>query len=248
MQSPLGVILKKLIFLSALLITSLLLSSCSPVVQGATAVSAFASVSYDRRSAGEIIDDNTLYMQLGSIIRDDQMLESAHLKFMVYNNAVLVSGEVPSEEAKAYLTKRLKQNAPKMKQLINEAVVMPSISYFSRTKDNIITLQIETLFQNQEVFHPTHVKVMTERQIVYLMGSVTKREAEHATNQAAKAKNVAKVVKLFDYLNNRPTDEIEKENKKKAEAERKATLEAKKAELEAAQKELQKQLDELYTN
>ncbi|MBQ34577.1 MAG: BON domain-containing protein, partial [Candidatus Marinimicrobia bacterium] len=150
MQSPLGVILKKLIFLSALLITSLLLSSCSPFVQGATAVSAFASVnpsvSLDRRTAGEIIDDKTLYMQLGSIIRDDQMLESAHLKFMVYNDAVLVAGEVPSEEAKDYLAKRLKQNALTMKQLINEVAVMPSIGYFSRSKDNIITLQIETLF------------------------------------------------------------------------------------------------------
>ena len=244
--------MKKLIFLLALLITSLLLSSCSPIVQGATVVSAFASinpsVSHDRRTAGEIIDDKTLYMQLGSIIRDDQMLESAHLKFMVYNDAVLVTGEVPSEETKVYLAKLLKLNASTMKKLINEVAVMPSIGYYSRAKDNIITLQIETLFQNQEVFHPTHVKVMTERQIVYLMGSVTKREAEHATNQAAKAKNVAKVVKLFNYLTSRPADEIKKENQKKAEAERKAVLEAKKAELEAAQKEVQKQLDELYTN
>ena len=240
--------MKKLIFLLALLITTLLLSSCSPVVQGATAVSAFASVSNDRRTAGAIIDDKSLHMKLGSIIRDDEMLENAHLKFMVYGKIAVVAGEVPNEEVKDYLAKQLKQNAPIMKQLINEVAVMPSISLFSRSKDNIITLQIETLFQNQEVFHPTHVKVMTERQIVYLMGSVTKREAEHATNQVAKAKNVAKVVKLFDYLKTRPAEEIEKENKKKAEAERKAALEAKKDELEAAQKELQKQLDELYTN
>ena len=240
--------MKKLIFLLALLITTLLLSSCSPVVQGATAVSAFASVSNDRRTAGAIIDDKSLHMKLGSIIRDDEMLENAHLKFMVYGKIAVVAGEVPNEEVKDYLAKQLKQNAPIMKQLINEAAVMPSISLFSRSKDNIITLQIETLFQNQEVFHPTHVKVMTERQIVYLMGSVTKREAEHATNQAAKAKNVAKVVKLFDYLSARPAEEIERENKNKAEAERKAALEAKKTELEEAQKELQKQLDELYTN
>ena len=240
--------MKKLIFLLALLITTLLLSSCSPVVQGATAVSAFASVSNDRRTAGAIIDDKSLHMKLGSIIRDDEMLENAHLKFMVYGKIAVVAGEVPNEEVKDYLAKQLKQNAPIMKQLINEAAVMPSISLFSRSKDNIITLQIETLFQNQEVFHPTHIKVMTERQIVYLMGSVTKREAEHATNQAAKAKNVDKVVKFFDYLSARPAEEVERENKKKAEAERKAALEAKKAELEAAQKELQKQLDELHTN
>ena len=240
--------MKKLIFLLALLITTLLLSSCSPVVQGATAVSAFASVSNDRRTAGAIIDDKSLHMKLGSIIRDDEMLENAHLKFMVYGKIAVVAGEVPNEEVKDYLAKQLKQNAPIMKQLINEAAVMPSISLFSRSKDNIITLQIETLFQNQEVFHPTHVKVMTERQIVYLMGSVTKREAEHATNQAAKAKNVAKVVKLFDYLKARPAEEIEKEKKENAEVERKAALEAKKDELETAQKELQKQLDELNTN
>ena len=240
--------MKKLIFLLVLLITNFLLSSCSPIVQGVSAVGAFASVSNDRRSAGEIIDDNNLHMQIASIIRNDQMLENFHLKFMVYGKIAVVAGEVPNEEVKDYLAKQLKQNAPIMKQLINEAAVMPSISLFSRSKDNIITLQIETLFQNQEVFHPTHVKVMTERQIVYLMGSVTKREAEHATNQAAKAKNVAKVVKLFDYLSARPAEEIERENKNKAEAERKAALEAKKTELEEAQKELQKQLDELYTN
>tara|TARA_B100001964_G_scaffold93736_1_gene105191 strand:- start:741 stop:1427 length:687 start_codon:yes stop_codon:yes gene_type:complete len=228
------------------------LSSCSPVVQGVTAVSAFASVDpsiiHDRRTAGGIIDDKTIYMQLVSIIRADEILENAHLKFMVYDKTAVVAGEVPNEEAKTYLAKQLEKNTPNMKQLINEVAVMPSIGYFSRSKDNIITLQIETLFQNQEVFHPTHIKVMTERQIVYLMGSVTKREAEHATNQAAKAKNVDKVVKLFDYLNARPAEEVERENKKKADAERKAELETKKAELEAAQKELQKQLDELYTN
>ena len=46
----------------------------------------------------------------------------------------------------------------------------------------------------------------------------------------------------------RPAAEIERDNKKKAEAERQAELEAKKAELEAAQAELQQQIDELNTN
>ena len=77
------------------------------------------------------------------------------------------------------------------------------------------------------------------------MGAVTKREAEHATNVASKAKNVKKVVKLFNYLLVRPAKEIERDNKNKVEAEKKAVLEAKKAELEAAQSELQSQIDEI---
>ena len=80
------------------------------------------------------------------------------------------------------------------------------------------------------------------------MGSVTKREAEHATNLATRAKNVDKVVKLFNYLLVRPAKEIERDNKKKAEAERKAELESERAELEAAQAALQQQIDELNAN
>jgi len=167
---------------------------------------------------------------------------------MVYNKAVLMAGESPSAEARDYLEKQIKKNAPKVKQLINEVAVMPNSSYLSRAKDGIITVQIETLFYEQEVFHPTHVRVMTERRTVYLLGSVTKREAEHATNLATRAKNVDKVVKLFNYLLVRPAKEIERDNKRKAEAERKAELESKRAELEAQQTALQQQIDELNAN
>jgi osmotically-inducible protein OsmY len=202
----------------------------------------------DRRSAGEILDDKTIDFNLSSIVRKDTILKDMHINFMVYNKAVLMTGESTSAEARDYLEKQVKRNAPKIKQLINEVAVMPNSGYLSRAKDGIITVQIETLFLDQEVFHPTLVRIMTERRTVYLMGSVTKREAEHATNLAAKAKNVDKVVKLFNYLLVRPAKEIERDNKRKAEAEEKAELESKRAELEAAQAALQQQIDELTAN
>ena len=237
--------MKKVILLCALLASSFILSSCSPIVQGAAAVTTVATMSNDRRSAGEILDDKNLDFKLSSIAKKDEILEDMHINFMVYNKAVLMTGESTSTEARDYLEKQIKRNAPKMKQLINEVAVMPNSGYLSRAKDGIITVQIETLFLDQEVFHPTHIRVVTERRTVYLMGSVTKREAEHATNLATRAKNVDKVVKLFNYLLVRPAKEIERDNKKKAEAERKAELDSKRAELEAAQTALQQQIDEL---
>ena len=240
--------MKKVILLCALLAASFIFSSCSPIVQGAAAVTTVATMSNDRRSAGEILDDKTLDLKLSSIVRKDEILEDMHLNFMVYNKAVLMTGESPSNETRDYLEKQIKRNAPKMKQLINEVAVMPNSGYLSRAKDGIITVQIEALFLDQEVFHPSHVRVMTERRTVYLMGSVTKREAEHATNLATRAKNVDKVVKLFNYLLVRPAKEIERDNKRKAEAERQAELEAKRAELEAQKTSLQQQIDELEAN
>ena len=176
------------------------------------------------------------------------MLEDTHINFNVYNKSVLMAGQVSTEEINNYLEELIRKKAPKMSQLINEVLVMPNSSYLSRGKDGVISLQIEALFLDQEVFHPVHVAVLTEMGTVYLMGSVTKREAEHATNVASQAKNVKKVVKLFNYLAVRPAEEIERDNKKKEEAEKRAILEAKKAELQAAQNELQQQIYELETN
>ena len=207
--------MKKVILLGFLLISSSFLSSCSPIVQGAAAVTTVATMANDRRSMGEILDDKALYMDLSNLVNKDPMLDDAHINFNVFNKSVLMTGEAPDDDLKNYLEEQVKRKAPLMKQLINEVEVMPNSSYLSRAKDGVISVQIEALFLDQEVFHPRHVSVLTERKTVYLMGSVTKREAEHATNVASKAKNVNKVVKLFNYLLVRPAEEIERDNKKK---------------------------------
>ena len=240
--------MKKVIILSVLLIFSSILSSCSPIVQGAAAVTTVATMSNDRRTMGEILDDKTLYMNLGNIVSKDSRLDDAHINFNVYNKSVLITGETATEDLKNYLEELVQKKAPKMNKVSNEVAVMPNSSFLTRAKDGVISVQIEALFLDQEVFHPAHVSVLTERATVYLMGSVTKREAEHATNVASKAKNVKKVVKLFNYLTVRPAEEIERDNKKRKEAEEKSILEAKKAELEAAQNELQRQINELSSS
>ena len=237
--------MKKVIILFALLISSTILSSCVPIVQGAAAVTTVATMSNDRRTMGEILDDKTLYMALGKIISKDEMLNDVHINFNVYNKSVLMVGEAPTDDLRNYLEEMVKKKSPKMDQLINEVAVMPKSSYLDRAKDGVISLQIEALFLDQEVFHPSHVSVLTERKTVYLMGSVTKREAEHATNVASQAKNVKQVVKLFNYLMVKPAEEIDRDNKKREDAEKRAILEAKKAELKADQNALQQQINEL---
>ena len=241
--------MKKLVVLSTLLVSWLLLSSCSPFASGVAVVAQdVTTATSDRRSPGELIDDKNIFKKLNNIVKNDSMLENSHISFLVYGKSAAMLGEAPTADAVDYLEKQIKKNIPLLNQLINEVVVEKNSSYVSRAKDGIISTQIETLFLNQEVFHPNHILFKTERQIVYLMGAVTKREAEHATNVVSKAKNVKKVVKLFNYLLVRPAAEIERENKKKVEAEKQAELEAKRAELEAEQAALQQQIDELNTN
>ena len=81
--------MKKILILCALLISSSILTSCTPVVQGAAAVTTVATMSNDRRTMGEILDDKTLYIDLGNMVYKDSMLDDAHINFNVYNLSLI---------------------------------------------------------------------------------------------------------------------------------------------------------------
>jgi len=210
-------------------------------------VSTAITVANERRTTGEVIDDKTIGLRLLAWSTEDEKLSDAHLNFMSFDRKVLVTGEAPNNSIRNYIVKQIKIVDPKVKQVYNEIIISPKTSYLSRIKDTAITTQIEALFLDQEVFHPTHIKVMTENQVVYLMGKVTKREAEKATKIATSTKgiNVKKVVKLFDYLKTRPAAEIERDRQRELKAQQEIERKKKQAEIDAKKAELKRQIKEL---
>jgi osmotically-inducible protein OsmY len=238
--------MKKTLLLSTLILSSIFLSGC--IVSTASTVSTAISVANERRTTGEMIDDKTIGLRLLAWSTEDQNLSDAHVNFMSFDRIVLVAGEAPNGDVRSYIVKQIQVADPKVRKVINEIVIGPNSGYLSRVKDAAITTQVEVLFQDQEVFHPTHIKVMTENQTVYLMGEVTKREADKAAKTAAKAKGVKKVVKLFDYLKTRPAAEINRDRQREINAQKAAEIKQQQAELDAKKAELKKQLRALGGN
>jgi len=238
--------MKSIVMLTALIISLLFISSCSPLASGAAVIAQeVTATSNDRRSPGELVDDKNIYKRINSIIKNDSTFEDTHINFIVYDKSVVIFGEAPSAKVSDLLDKKIKLNITSVKQIINEIKITQNISYLSRTKDSLITAQIEALFLSQEVFHPNHILLKTNNQTVYLMGAVTQREAEHATNVVSKAKNVMEIVKLFNILAVRPAAEIKRDNLKFEKEKKIAELEEKKAKLELEQNEVLLQLDSL---
>ncbi len=234
--------MKKIILSAVLIANSLFLTGCLPAIQSASTVSTAITVTNDRRSAGEVLDDRTIAFRLFAWPSTDTALEDAHLNFMVYDKAVLITGEAPTNSVRNYASKQAALQDAKIKQVFNEVTVGPNSSLLSRAKDSAITVQVEALFHDQEVFHPTHVRVMTENQTIYLMGAVTKREADKAVKVASKAKGAKKVVKLFNYLKTRPAAEIERDRQRELAAQKEAELKKQQAELDAKKAKLKQEL------
>ena len=234
--------MKKIITLLILIITTAILSGC---VSTMSTVSTAVTVANERRTTGEVLDDKTTGLRLLAWSTDDAKLKDAHVNFMAFDRVVLATGEAPNSETRKYIVNQIQITDPKIEKVINEISIGPNSGYLSRAKDVAITTQVEVFFHDQEVFHPTHIKVMTENQVVYLMGKVTQREADKATKIAAKAKGVKKVVKLFDYLKTRPAAEIERDRQRELKAQQDAERKKKQAEIDAKKAELKKRLREL---
>lgn len=177
------------------------LSGCGVLVLGGTATA--AGVVHDRRTAGTLVEDQAIELKAYEALdRDPQRLANAHVNVTSYNNSVLLTGEVPDEQTRAWVEERIEQ-VEKVREVHNELVVAPPSSLGSRSNDAWITTKVKTSLvriTGLPGFDPTRVKVVTERGSVYLMGLVTQAEGDAAASVARQISGVQRVVKLFEYL------------------------------------------------
>ena len=82
----------------------------------------------------------------------------------------------------------------------NELAVAGVSSFATRTNDAILTSKVKARFVDAQKFNPLHVKVVTENNVVYLLGLVKRQEAADATEVARTTSGVQKVVRVFEYL------------------------------------------------
>ncbi|HEY2189374.1 MAG TPA: BON domain-containing protein, partial [Caldimonas sp.] len=66
--------------------------------------------------------------------------------------------------------------------------------------DAFITTKVKASIVDAKDLFANSIKIVTHRGVVYLMGRVTEREANHATELARAVSGVVKVVKVFEIL------------------------------------------------
>jgi osmotically-inducible protein OsmY len=171
-----------------------LVSGCAAVVVGA--VGGAALVATDRRSAGAQLDDTTIETKVSTTL-NSRYGDRAHIVTTSYNGNVLLSGEAPDSAIVADAV-ALARSTERVRNVYNEVAIQPPTDLSTRTNDTYTTSKVKARFVEANRFSATHVKVVTERGIVYLMGLVTRAEADAASELAATTSGVVRVVRLFE--------------------------------------------------
>jgi len=172
------------------------LTSCVPVVIGGAA--AGGAMAADRRTSGIYIEDENIELKAVKQM-ETNLGENAHVNVTSYNRNVLLTGEVPDNASKAKAEGYVKE-ITNTRSITNEIAIGPKSSIGSRSNDTYITSKVKTKFITENQFPANYVKVITENGVVYLMGIVSKAEAEAAVNIARNIYGVSKVVKVFEYM------------------------------------------------
>jgi osmotically-inducible protein OsmY len=180
-----------------MLVSAAALQACAEalIVGG---VAAGVMVAADRRQIEVMYADQRIEFAAGSRI-SDALKDQGHINVTSYNYTVLLTGEVPTAQAKADAEKAV-VDVENVKTVVNELQIAGTSSAASRSNDAYITSKVKSNFLGNEKFKPTDVKVVTEASVVYLLGLVTREEAEAATEIARGTGGVQKVVRVFEYV------------------------------------------------
>lgn len=180
------------------------LSACAPLLIGGAALSG-AVMFTDRRTSGTQIEDQGIEIKAVSRV-NAAIGNRGHINVTSYNRVVLLTGEVPTEADKAAVEAAMAK-VENVRSVVNELAVIGDSSLASRSSDTIITSKVKAAFIDTKDLPVSAIKVVTERGVVYLMGRLTEREADHAANLARASSGVLKVVKVFEIISE---DELKK--------------------------------------
>jgi osmotically-inducible protein OsmY len=182
--------------LLASLAISGVLGGCVALAGGAMVGGAVMIV--DRRSTGAQIDDQSIELRASTAVTA-AIGERGNVSATSYNRVVLLTGQVPTEADRSQVEAAVAK-VDNVRAVVNELAVMPNSDLGQQSNDSLTTSKVKAALFDAKGLDAAAIKVVTERNVVYLMGLVTQSEADVAANAARGVSGVSKVVRVFQII------------------------------------------------
>ena len=182
---------------AGILASTMLLSACAPLIVGG-AMAGTAMVATDRRTTGMQLEDQSIELKAQNRVRE-VLGERGRVSVTSYNRIALMTGEVASEADKAAAEQAVSR-VENLRSVVNELAILAPSSFTSRSNDVILAGKVKASFVDAKDLQANAFKVVADRGAIYLMGRVTEREANRATEIARTVSGVLKVVKVFELV------------------------------------------------
>ncbi|MBH2018541.1 MAG: BON domain-containing protein [Burkholderiales bacterium] len=190
---------------AAVLLTGALSACVGPLVVGGAMVGG-SLVATDRRTSGAQLDDEAIELRAANQINSN-LGTRVRVSVTSYNRQVLLTGEVPNLQDKQRV-EQVVRTVDSVASVVNELAVLNSPSLMDRSSDALLTGRIKAMLLDTKDLQSNAFKVVTERNTTYLMGRVTQREADRATEVVRATPGVQKVVRIFEIISEQELENL----------------------------------------
>ncbi len=184
--------------LCAVLFIFSVLQGCAAVA--VVALTTSASMATDRRSIGNQIDDQSIEIEAyNEITKNKSLNDNTNLHIISVNGSVLIIGQAPNTYLRDQVIKII-NSINGVVRIHNQIRVGNLTSITTQTNDAWLTSKIKSALFSSDQVNGNTIKVITENAEVFLMGLVTKKEADIAINITRNISGVNRVYQVFEYL------------------------------------------------
>src|SRR5690606_21145173 len=111
----------------------------------------------------------------------------------------LLTGQATSESIRQQ-AERIVAGVPNVRSVHNEVLVQGRPSLTTTAADTAITTRVKASLVGAQDLQANTIKVVTESGTVFLMGLVSRREADRAAQVASRVAGVMRVVTVFELI------------------------------------------------
>lgn len=160
--------------------------------------SAFQSASTSTTTSG-ITTDSAIQTNLGAKLNNSDNFPGSNLYVDAFQGTVLLTGQVADKDQKTFML-NVVRGYPGVTKIYDYTEIRLPTSLSVRSADSMVTTSVKAQLLGTNGIPSNNIKVETTNGVVYMMGNLTREQAESAAQMTALVGGVEKVVTLFNYV------------------------------------------------
>jgi len=197
-KAPYALTKNKAVHIAGMLMLISTLQGCA--VATVVAVTAGATMVADRRTFSKQIDDQSIELRAHNELNKQKVLsKNTNLHVVSMNGTVLVVGQAPTGYLRDLAIKII-QDVPDIITIHNQVRINSTTAITTRSNDLWLTSKVKSALLKNGAVNAQDIKVVTENSEVFLMGLVTKQEANIVVEVTRNINGVSRVFKAFEYI------------------------------------------------
>jgi osmotically-inducible protein OsmY len=184
--------------LASILMLAATIQGCA--VATVVAITTGASMATDRRSVGNQIDDQSIeFSAHNELAKQKSLTDNTNLHIVSVNASVLIVGQAPNTYLRDLAVKTVTQ-VKGINQVHNQIRIGSTTSITTQTNDIWLTSKVKSALFASDKINGKDIKVITENGEVFLLGLVTKEEANTAIDITRNISGVSRVFNAFEHI------------------------------------------------